>query len=200
MEDLGGGTIRVDVKSKTAAFKARPVPSTNAVPSIKPRMSRAAALRAGMDVPTMRSRPSATRESIANTFANVPGHKRATVSSEHCLSAGIEMGSRLYKPIFLSLSLIEYCGRKHSTSHYCTPSNPSIVNPEWTRSTIGWTIAKKRCASSQYTGKNQGNIRQCPGSQASRNYFCSIHCSTQPRSSTNSCIGPAYRRTFPTST
>ncbi|KAG8906632.1 hypothetical protein FRB99_006420 [Tulasnella sp. 403] len=71
----GDSSIRVDVKSKTKGFKARPVPPTIAVPSIQPRSTRAAALRAGVDAPPP-SRIVATAESIAKTFENVPGHKR----------------------------------------------------------------------------------------------------------------------------
>lgn len=61
-------------------FRARPLPSTTAVPSIQPRMSRASALRAGLvDTKTgpVKPREPLTKEEIARTFANVPGHKRS---------------------------------------------------------------------------------------------------------------------------
>lgn len=59
-------------------FKARALPVTHVAPDIVPRMSRAAALRAGIkDETTQPRRHQATAESIAKTFANVPGHKRA---------------------------------------------------------------------------------------------------------------------------
>ncbi|KAG9045748.1 hypothetical protein FS837_005705 [Tulasnella sp. UAMH 9824] len=72
----GDGSIRVDVKSKSKGFKARPVPTTTAVPSIMPKTTRAAALRAGVELPSPKRSP-ASQESIARTFENVPGHKRA---------------------------------------------------------------------------------------------------------------------------
>ncbi|KAF7365205.1 hypothetical protein MVEN_00392100 [Mycena venus] len=61
-------------------FKARPLPATHAAPDIVPRMTKAAALRTGQAVVT--SGPSVpraplTKERLAKTFANVPGHKRA---------------------------------------------------------------------------------------------------------------------------
>jgi hypothetical protein len=60
-------------------FRARSVPSTTAVPSIQPRMSRAAALRAGLVDTKSSSKPrgALSKEEIARTFANVPGHKRS---------------------------------------------------------------------------------------------------------------------------
>lgn len=61
-------------------FRARALPATHANPDIVPRSTRAAALRAGLAVE--KSGPSApraplTKEQLAKTFANVPGHKRA---------------------------------------------------------------------------------------------------------------------------
>ncbi|KAF7314335.1 Kinesin-like protein [Mycena kentingensis (nom. inval.)] len=64
-------------------FKARALPSTHDKPDIVPRMSRAAALRAGLIVAEVdKVTPSVARaplskERLAKTFANVPGHKRA---------------------------------------------------------------------------------------------------------------------------
>lgn len=66
--------------SAKVQFRARPVPVTTAVPSIQPRMSRAAALRAGLvDAQSGPSKPRSplSKEEIAKTFANVPGHKRS---------------------------------------------------------------------------------------------------------------------------
>lgn len=57
-------------------FKARPVPATIAAPDIVPRMSRAAALRAGLPVEKTERIPP-TKERLAKTFENVPGHKRS---------------------------------------------------------------------------------------------------------------------------
>ncbi|KAJ7212103.1 hypothetical protein GGX14DRAFT_519626 [Mycena pura] len=60
-------------------FKARPLPATHAAPDIVPRTTRAAALRAGVAVDKGPSVPRAplTKEQLARTFANVPGHRRA---------------------------------------------------------------------------------------------------------------------------
>ncbi len=63
------------------SFKARPVPVTNAQPDIVPRMTRAAALRInGVSGDKSPNRPRAplTKERLAETFANVPGHKRTS--------------------------------------------------------------------------------------------------------------------------
>lgn len=65
---------------ENAQFRARPVPNTTAVPSIAPRMSRASALRAGLiDTKSgpVKPRGPLTKEEMARTFANVPGHKRS---------------------------------------------------------------------------------------------------------------------------
>ncbi|KAJ7109742.1 hypothetical protein C8R43DRAFT_904634 [Mycena crocata] len=61
-------------------FRARALPTTHTNPDIVPRTTRAAALRAG--VVFEKGGPSApraplTKEQLAKTFANVPGHKRA---------------------------------------------------------------------------------------------------------------------------
>ncbi|KAI0632075.1 hypothetical protein C8Q77DRAFT_1158750 [Trametes polyzona] len=57
-------------------FKARTLPPTHAAPDIVPRMSKAAALRAGIPFETPKRAPP-TKERLAQTFANVPGHKRS---------------------------------------------------------------------------------------------------------------------------
>lgn len=77
-----GGTGS-NLSSGKPTFKARPVPATNVEPDIVPRMTRAAALRitgAVADARISPSRPRAplTKERLAETFANVPGHKRAS--------------------------------------------------------------------------------------------------------------------------
>ena len=66
-------------KRSRPSFKARPIPSTHAKPNIVPRTTKAAALRAGVPVEQKPSGPRRplTREALAKTFANVPGHKRA---------------------------------------------------------------------------------------------------------------------------
>ncbi|KAF8523211.1 hypothetical protein JB92DRAFT_2705493 [Gautieria morchelliformis] len=65
----------------SSSFRARPVPATNGAPSIKPRLSRAAELRAGLVQPIVSIWHEGPREAISKeeherTFANVPGHKR----------------------------------------------------------------------------------------------------------------------------
>ncbi|KAF8580105.1 nucleoside diphosphate kinase, partial [Ramaria rubella] len=69
-------------RSTGSGFRARPVPSTNATPSVQPRLSRAAALRAGIVQPVVSiwhegPRQAISKEEHQRTFANVPGHKRA---------------------------------------------------------------------------------------------------------------------------
>lgn len=68
-------------RSAGSSFRARSVPATNAAPSIKPRLSHAAALRAGIVQPAVSIWHEGPREAISKerherTFANVPGHKR----------------------------------------------------------------------------------------------------------------------------
>jgi len=69
-----GGT-----KRSRPSFKARPLPSTHVKPHIVPRTTKAAALRAGVPVEQKPSGPRRplSKEALAKTFANVPGHKRA---------------------------------------------------------------------------------------------------------------------------
>jgi len=60
-------------------FKARPIPVTNEKPDIVPRTTKAAALRAGVLIEktaTAGPRTPISKERQAQTFANVPGHKR----------------------------------------------------------------------------------------------------------------------------
>lgn len=69
-------------RSAGGSFRARAVPATNAIPSIEPRLSRAAALRAGLVEPSVSiwhegPRVAISKEEHARTFANVPGHKRS---------------------------------------------------------------------------------------------------------------------------
>jgi hypothetical protein len=78
---IAGGT-----KRSRLSFRARPLPSTHAKPDITPRTTKAASLRAGVPVEQKPSGPRRplSKEALARTFANVPGHKRAetiTVSS-----------------------------------------------------------------------------------------------------------------------
>ena len=63
-----------------AMFKARPLPATHDKPDIVPRTTRAAALRAGQAVDMCPAAPRGplSKERLAQTFANVPGHKRSS--------------------------------------------------------------------------------------------------------------------------
>lgn len=75
---IGSGSTARNSEDGKPKFKARTLPVTHAAPDIVPRMSRAAALRVGIvDASTSPRRRLATAESIAKTFAGVPGHKRA---------------------------------------------------------------------------------------------------------------------------
>ena len=68
-----GGT-----RQSRSSFRARPLPSTHVKPDIVPRTTKAASLRAGVPVEQRPSGPRRplSKEALAKTFANVPGHKR----------------------------------------------------------------------------------------------------------------------------
>ncbi|KAG6895610.1 hypothetical protein C0993_009369 [Termitomyces sp. T159_Od127] len=70
---------RASVSSRPATFRARPVPATTGSPSIVPRTTRAAALRAGERVEKTQVGPRTppSKEQLRRAFENVPGHKRA---------------------------------------------------------------------------------------------------------------------------
>jgi len=76
------GSTSKDVNGKVL-FRARPVPATNDKPDIVPRTTRAAALRAGLAVDKVPAAPRGPvcKERLAQTFANVPGHKRSETIS-----------------------------------------------------------------------------------------------------------------------
>ncbi|CUA75525.1 hypothetical protein RSOLAG22IIIB_11809 [Rhizoctonia solani] len=63
------------VTKSPVGLKTRPVPSTGTPPSIVPRTTRAADLRAGNAAPPP-SRPRQSQEERERTFEGVPGHKR----------------------------------------------------------------------------------------------------------------------------
>ena len=67
-----------ETKRSRLSFKARPLPATHIKPDIVPRTTKAAALRAGIPVEQKPSGPRRplSKEALAKTFANVPGHKR----------------------------------------------------------------------------------------------------------------------------
>lgn len=72
-----GGSVNPNGKP---SFRARAVPATNASPDIAPRMTKAAALRAGVDYNGSAKGPrvAPTREQQKQNFMDVPGHKRST--------------------------------------------------------------------------------------------------------------------------
>ncbi|KAG5636554.1 hypothetical protein H0H81_007631 [Sphagnurus paluster] len=74
----GGGSAAKSITKRNPTFRARPVPATNATPDIVPRTTRAAALRAGQVVEPKRVGPRRplSKEQLAKTFENIPGHRR----------------------------------------------------------------------------------------------------------------------------
>ncbi len=77
----GGSQGKLNANGKRT-FKARPVPSTISKPDIVPRTTKSAALRAGVQVEqkgrTSGPRSPISKDRLAQTFANVPGHKRSS--------------------------------------------------------------------------------------------------------------------------
>ena len=76
----GGGSSqgKLNLNGKPV-FRARPIPLTNEKPVIVPRTTKAAALRAGLQIDkkqTSGPRQPISKDRVAQTFANVPGHKR----------------------------------------------------------------------------------------------------------------------------
>ncbi|KAJ3841643.1 hypothetical protein F5878DRAFT_609690 [Lentinula raphanica] len=101
----GSGSAKGLAANGKPLFKARALPSTHEKPDIVPRTTRAAALRAGVPLeksPGPRKPP--TKEQLAKTFANVPGHKRTetiTVAS----TAAPTIAPRLTKAAALRLGI-----------------------------------------------------------------------------------------------
>jgi hypothetical protein len=66
--------------SRRTSFKAREIPPSHASPTIVPRTTRAAALRAGVTLPKVERghapRTPPSKEAMQKMFADVPGHKR----------------------------------------------------------------------------------------------------------------------------
>lgn len=88
-------------------FKARPVPVTNEKPDIVPRTTKAAALRAGILIEktaTAGPRAPISKERQAQTFANVPGHKRNSTIAVASTATPIIM-PRMTKAASLRLGL-----------------------------------------------------------------------------------------------
>ncbi|KAG8690263.1 hypothetical protein FRC11_012816 [Ceratobasidium sp. 423] len=70
-----GGSVPPASVTKSPGFKARPVPTTTTSPSIVPKTTRAADLRAGNNAPPP-ARQRQSQEERERTFEGVPGHKR----------------------------------------------------------------------------------------------------------------------------
>ncbi|KAH9480440.1 putative nucleoside diphosphate kinase 5 [Psilocybe cubensis] len=108
----GGTGPRLNANGKVP-FKARAVPATHDKPDIVPRMTRSAALRAGQPVekPTSTGpRAPVSKERQAETFANVPGHKRTstiqvastaapTIAPRMTRAASLRLGQPLPPPV-----------------------------------------------------------------------------------------------------
>lgn len=67
------------VRTSSGGFKARVIPNTHDKPSIAPRSSRAADLRAGIitESSDRKVRVAPTKEALKQMFMDVPGHKRS---------------------------------------------------------------------------------------------------------------------------
>jgi hypothetical protein len=76
----GSSPITEGGTSRRSSFKAREIPPSHVSPTIVPRTTRAADLRAGVILPRYeresRPRTPPTKEALKKVFANVPGHKR----------------------------------------------------------------------------------------------------------------------------
>ncbi|KAH9936379.1 uncharacterized protein B0H18DRAFT_1113778 [Fomitopsis serialis] len=102
--------------SGKSPFKARKIPSTHAAPDIVPRMSRAASLRAGIPVEkTSGPRVPLTKERLAQTFENVPGHKRtSTISVASTAPPAVAPRMTRAAALRLGLPMPEKESRRHS--------------------------------------------------------------------------------------
>ncbi|KAI0057834.1 hypothetical protein BV25DRAFT_1862967 [Artomyces pyxidatus] len=116
-------------------FKARPLPQTHVTPSIAPRTTRAADLRAGIIAPDAHVGPRAppTKERLAQIFTNVPGHKRAE-SIAVASTAPPVVAPRMTRAASLRL------GQTPVES----PRRPKTVDPESARETFDGVPGHKR--------------------------------------------------------
>ncbi|KAF5315173.1 hypothetical protein D9619_007073 [Psilocybe cf. subviscida] len=122
----GGSKLNANGKP---SFKARALPSSHDKPDIVPRMTKAAALRLGQPIEKMQSAPRApvSKERQAQTFANVPGHKRAstisvastaapTIAPRMTKAASLRLGQPLPTPVERRKSLPEGERTKHGAA------------------------------------------------------------------------------------
>jgi hypothetical protein len=137
----GAGTSQTSEGSKQPRAplpsKVRAIPSTNATPDIQPRMSRAAALRNSLStgtteagVPSVKSSPRApiSKERLAQTFADVPGHGFRSQKIEVASTAPPRLAPRMTKAAALRLGIpIEPTPQKKSpiSAKTATPTSRS---------------------------------------------------------------------------
>ncbi|KAF9475651.1 hypothetical protein BDN70DRAFT_923851 [Pholiota conissans] len=113
---VGGGS-RLNSNGKPA-FKARALPPSHDKPTIVPRMTKAAALRLGQPIEKVenKARAPVTKERLAETFANVPGHKRSstiavastaapTIAPRMTRAASLRLGQTPAPPVARTRSL-----------------------------------------------------------------------------------------------
>lgn len=84
LKSSGGTPTRRESTSTNGkpVFRARPVPATNVPGTVQPRMTKAAALRMGIKLPTEQAKPrqSSTGELVGKKhFIDVPGHRRSSI-------------------------------------------------------------------------------------------------------------------------
>ena len=107
-------------------FKARPIPATHDKPDIVPRTTRAAALRAGQVVDKVTREP-VSKERLAQTFANVPGHKRMStiavastappvIAPRMTRAASLRLGQAPPTPVVRKRALTNQENSKNGTS------------------------------------------------------------------------------------
>ena len=127
---VNGGSQGKLNKNEKVIFKARPLPATHNKPDIIPRTTRAAALRAGQAVDKFPSAPRGpvSKERLAHTFANVPGHKRTstitvastappTIAPRMTRAASLRLGQTPAPPVIRRRSLTnEEKSKKGTTS------------------------------------------------------------------------------------
>ena len=121
----GGSQGKLNGNGK-AMFKARPIPATHDKPDIVPRTTRAAALRAGQAVDKAPREP-VTKERLAQTFANVPGHKRMStiavastappaIVPRMSRAASLRLGQAPPAPVIRKRALTNQENSKHGTT------------------------------------------------------------------------------------
>ncbi|KAI9058290.1 hypothetical protein FKP32DRAFT_1614780 [Trametes sanguinea] len=116
--------------TRKPSFKARNLPPTHAAPDIVPRMSKAAALRAGIPVEAPKRAPP-SKERLAQTFANVPGHKRSetiTVAS----TAPPAVAPRMTRAASLRLGIKPEEKPKRPTTSSGAPAATAAKDPKQT--------------------------------------------------------------------